>query len=891
LERGFLLKTKLFVPQSRGTMVDRPRLTARLRDGLSRKLTLISAPPGFGKSSVLVGWRATPEGRQFPLAWVSLDEADNDPARFWFYVIHALEPLQPGVGVESLALLQSAQPVPIPVMLQPLINGLAEAESDFALVLEDYHLVESAPIHEGIAFLLEHLPPQMHLVITTRADPPLPLSRLRGRGEMVEIRVKELRFTGEEAAQFLREAQGLDLATPEIEALTARTEGWVTGLQLASLSLKETEDLPGFMAALTGHHRYIVDYLMEEVLQRQPAAVQRFLLETSLLPRLSGPLCDAVTGQPGSQALLERLEQSNLFTVALDAERHWFRYHHLMATVLRTRLQQTRPEAAAALYERASAWFESEGMLEEAMRMALEGRQFERVADLLATAADRLWRTGETATIRSFLDGLPAELVRRRADLSLIRTRLCLAGGDFLRAGEALSDAEALLESDRTPQAGEAAAYRSVLERMQGDLPVAIERAHAALALLPGHPVSWGPVAALSLAMGQILTGDVPTAIASMELVERLADEMGDAYYAVMAGFIRGELEESLGELHRAYASYQRAERASRSRPGLMPNAGMPLVGMGRVLLEWNDLEAAAPHIDEGLRRGRATSHMDTIFRGFSLQLQLRVARADLEGAEAVVAAIDEWMPATPVPQVALLLGAARAALYLVQGKLGAAAQWVRQAEPMASRLADALQSVALTLAHVEVATGRPEQALGRLEPLVARLGEQGMVGAQLLALLVVGLAHQAKGDRNQAAAAVRQAVLLGREPGYCRSFLAAGAPMAALLALPQVREAAPEYVDRLLAQMGPVGQVARGSERPPGAQVGPRPQSLAEPLTEREIELLGLLAAGLSNQAIAERLYIVPGTTKRHVHNILGKLDAANRTEAVAKARALGLL
>lgn len=873
LASGFLLKTKLYIPQSRGVMVERPRLMTRLQDGLARRLTLISAPPGFGKSSVLMAWRATPEGSRFPLAWVSLDEGDSDPVRFWSYVIAALAQIKPGAGEAALDLLQSARPLPVPAMLQLLINDLTEIESEFALVLDDYHCVDAAPIHEGIAFLLEHMPPQMHLVLTTRADPPLPLSRLRARDLMVEIRVKDLRFTPDEAIQFLQQVQGLELTSTDVEALTTRTEGWVTGLQLAALSLKATEDVPGFMAAIAGQHRYIVDYLMEEVLQRQPESVQRFLLETAVLPRLSGPLCDAVTGQSGSHALLERLEQSNLFTVAIDSEGRWFRYHQLMSAVLLSRLQQTHPDALAQLCERASNWFEAEGMLEDAIRMAIEGRQFERAADLLAQVVDGLWRNGQTETIRAFIKAFPTAIARGRADLALTRTRLGLVAGDWLAGSEALRDAEEALQGATS---GEVETYRSVLARLQNDLPPAIAHAQAALALLPEHPVSWGPVAAMSLALAHLMSGD-QAATDSLIRVERLSQAMGDLHFAVLAVHIQGEQAEMHGHLRHALETYQRVVRIAESRSGFMVSAGMPKVAMGRIHLEWNELAEAEALIDEGLRIGLATAHVDTIFRGFIVRVQLRLAQGDLAGADQVLIEMDEALSPDNI-HVDLLTNAARAQVHLAQGRLAAAEQWGRQVEPLAADLPISFDSVPLTLAQLAIAAGRPAEAITRLKPLLERAERLEMVGVQVSSQLLLALAHQAQGDGAKALEAVRKAVLLGRGEGYLQAFRVYGAPVALLLA--QVRPAAPEYVDRLL-----------GASGTPAAKAAPGAQPLVEPLSERELELLALLAEGIPNQEIAQRLYIAPGTVKRHVHNILGKLEAADRVEAVAKARALGLL
>lgn len=871
---GFLLKTKLYIPQSRGMMVDRPRLMARLQEGLARRLTLISAPPGFGKSSVLMAWRATPEGSQSPLAWVSLDEGDNDPVRFWSYVIASLAQMKPGLGEAALGLLQSTRPLPVPSILQLLINDLTEIESEFILVLDDYHFVDAAPIHEGIAFLLEHMPPQMHLVLTTRADPPLPLSRLRARDAMVEIRVKDLRFTPDEAVQFLQQVQGLELTGADVEALTARTEGWVTGLQLAALSLKATEDVSGFMAAISGQHRYIVDYLMEEVLQRQPEEVQRFLLETAVLPRLSGPLCDAVTGEAGSYAILERLEQSNLFTVAIDAEGRWFRYHQLMSAVLLSRLRQTRPEALVQICERASRWFEAEGMVEDAIRMAIEGRQFERAADLLAQVVDGLWRNGQTETIRAFIKAFPTTLARGRADLALIRTRLSLAGGDWAAGNEALRDAEEALQGETS---GELLTYRSVLARLQNDLPPAIAHAQAALALLPEHPVSWGPVAAMSLAMAQLLQGDGAAATDSLLRVERLSQAMGDAYFAAVAIYIQGEDVEMHGQLRHAMETYQRVVRIAEARSGFMAGVGMSKVAMGRIRLEWNELDEAEALIEQGLRISLAISHVDTMLRGFVAKLQLRLAQGDLAGADATLIEMDAALSAGN-KHVELLTNAARAQVDLALGRLGAAEQWGRQVGPAAGDLPLAFDAVVLTLAELAIAAGRPAEAVTRLGPLLERADRLSLVGVQVRGQVLLALAHQATGDAAKALDALRKAVIAGRGEGYVHGFRVGGAPVALLLA--QVRGTAPEYVDRLLGAFGSLA-----------VKAAPAAQPLVEPLSEREIELLGLLAAGLPNQAIAEKLYIAPGTVKRHVHNILGKLEASDRVEAVAKARALGLI
>ena len=452
-----LLETKLYVPRSRRGLVPRPRLSERLDRGTASKLTLVSAPAGFGKTTLLTEWLAA--GPAAPAderlaAWLSLDRADNDPASFWTYVIAALRTVASGVGESALALLQAPQPPPIETVLTALLNDLGAIAGDIVLVLDDYHVIDARDVQDGMAFLLDHLPPGLHVVIASRADPALPLARLRARGELAEIRAAELRFTPDEAAAYLNEMMGLQLTARDVAALEGRTEGWIAALQLAALSMQGRDDVAGFIAGFAGDDRYVVDYLAEEVLQRQPDRVQAFLLQTSILGRLSGPLCDAVTGQGGGKAMLEALDRGNLFLVPLDDRRRWYRYHHLFADVLQARLLDEQPGQVPDLHRRASAWYEQNGEPSVAIGHALAAEDFGRAADLVELAIPAMRRTRQEATVRGWLEALPDEVVRVRPVLSVAVAGALLTGGELEGVEDRLRDAERWLDADNRYRCG-----------------------------------------------------------------------------------------------------------------------------------------------------------------------------------------------------------------------------------------------------------------------------------------------------------------------------------------------------------------------------------------------------------------------------------------------------
>ncbi len=476
-----LLATKLYIPPCRSNVVLRPHLIERLNAGLHRKLTLISAPAGFGKTTLVSTWVAR-SGR--PTAWLSLDAGENDPTRFLTYLVAALQRIAPTIGAGVVSVLQAPQPPPTESILTALLNEISAIPDAFILVLDDYHVIDAEAVDSALTFLLEHLPAQLHLVIATREDPQLPLARLRARDQMTELRAADLRFTPGEAAEFLNQVMGLNLAAGAIAALEERTEGWIAGLQLAALSMQGHEDVAGFIRAFAGDNRYIVDYLVEEVLQRQPEQVRSFLLQTSILDRLSGPLCDAVTDQEDGNVLLEALERGNFFVVPLDDTRHWYRYHHLFGEVLATHLRAEQPELVAVLHQRASAWYEQYGSATDAIRHALTAQDFAHAADLVELAWSSRLRSRQEATVLGWLKALPDEVVHVRPVLSVVYAHVLLAGGELAGVEERLRDAERWLETTVEPDAPTAAMVvvdQEAFRRLPG--AIAVARTGHALAL------------------------------------------------------------------------------------------------------------------------------------------------------------------------------------------------------------------------------------------------------------------------------------------------------------------------------------------------------------------------------------------------------------------------
>ena len=910
-----LLATKLHVPRRRPGFVPRPRLVGRLEEGLARGLVLVCAPAGSGKTVLLADW-ARHAGR--PVAWLSLDVGDNDPARFWRHVVAALGQARPGTGELAGPVLGPLEAASSPDgLVMALINELAAdpREDEVLLVLDDYHLIDSQPVHGSLLFLLEHLPPGLRMVLASRADPPLPLARLRAGGQLAELRAAELRFTADEAATLLREAIGAELPGTAVAALTARTEGWAAGLQLAGLSLRGQADTAGFVATFSGSHRYVLDYLTGEVLERQNPQVREFLLETSVLERLTGELCDAVTGRAGSQVMLADIERAGLFLVPLDEVRGWWRYHHLFADLLRARLQAEQPGRVQALHRAAAAWCEEHDLADDAVRHALAAGEAAWAARLVERHVEELLGRSEGVTLRRWLSALPAESVRARPRLCLAQA-YAAAQGFQLEALEALlDDAERAFavsgdepyEPSLGPPQGDSvlanvpagiAFLRASLARLRGDAALAAGYNRQALAHLGEDDWFMRSFVHWNRAVTDWLDGRLEPA--ERGLAEVLAERR--AVGALFAGFLPmrvwydlGEVQRAQGNLDAALATYRQAldTFGESSQPAL---TGLARVGLAQVLYERNELTAALDHATRGVTLCRQLAFTSALATGLAIMARIRHAQGDATGA---LEAMGEAGRAGLSPEVISLFNpvpSQRAQLLLAQGDIAATARWTQQRglrpddEPGYPQ-----EREYLVLARVLLAQDLPGQALTLLDRLLAQASTGGRIGSVIEIRALQALAHQASRDEPAAVAALVEALTLSCPQGHVRVFADEGPPMGALLG----RLVAAHRAKQAPARPLPLSCLARLVQAFDGklnAAAALRPElgtvpGLIEPLTGRELEVLRLLAAGRSNQRIAHDLVVALDTVKKHVTHILGKLGAANRTEAVARARQLGLI
>jgi LuxR family transcriptional regulator, maltose regulon positive regulatory protein len=915
-QRDPLLAIKLHVPRPRAQLVSRSHLVERLQQGMERPLTLVSAPAGFGKTTLLSQWLAQ-RGR--PAAWLSLESEDNEPVRFLSYLLVALQTLDPRLGVAALALLHSPQPAPTDMVLTLLANDLARCEGeDFALVLDDYHVITDPSPHHHVMFLLEHLPPHMHLILATRADPPLPLSRLRARGQLAEVRADELRFETSEVRAFLHTVMGLDLSSEVIASLAHRTEGWIAGLQLAALALQGKADVSDFVTAFSGSHRYVLDYLSSEVLSRQSAPVQDFLLRTSILNRLCGALCEAVANQQdglaSGQKMLETLEQANLFVVPLDDERHWYRYHYLFAEVLQSHLQRTLPTLVSELHLRASAWYEQHKLLTEAIQHALAASDVERAADLLESIDIGSW-AGHGEQIHwmlHWLERLPDALVRRRPNLCIAHAVALMFTNQLQQASARLQAAERSLESEiPVEQArfirGYVAAIRGNMARYTGDLARCVALSQQALDVLPEGETTPRTLARVNVAHTYLVSGDVTA------LTERLvaAAVMPMRASGSLSGTLRSlttlaRLQVVQGRLRQAASTYEEAARIAPGQEGLQTLVGSPsyYFGMANLLYERNALEAAEQNLRRGMELIRLSLTVDAevVTLGYTTLARLQMARAEYKQALTTLDTFTHLAEERPFAPFLIARGAAvRVQVELAQGNLGAATSWVEQSGISAEddHLSYLREREYLTLARVRIAQGRHEasdrtaagqtnhflqDALHLLRRLLADAEAKARGSSVLELLLLQTLVFAAQGERNAAFATLARGLSLAEPEGYVRLFVDEGAPMLVLLRQAWTRGMTPQYVATLLAAFGePVKGAAARPPSPPG--------SLIEPLTEREREVLQLLAEGASNREIAQRLILSTGTVKKYVYNICGKLGVQSRMQALVRARALHLL
>ena len=910
-ERDLLLATKLFLPHPQREFVPRRRLLDRLDETLAQQLVLVCAPAGFGKTTVLADWVRRGDS---PAGWLSLDAGDNDPARFWRHVVAALDRARPGIAEQLMALLGPPAPPSFDGLVTALINELAQpGTGDVVLILDDYHLIDSAPVHQSVTFLLDHLPAGLHLVIASRADPPLALARLRARGQLAELRAADLRFSSNEAAALLSEAAGLDVSASALSVLEARTEGWAAGLRLAALSLRGAVDVAAFLATFSGSHRYVLDYLTEEVLERQTDQVRVFLLETSVLERLNGPLCDAVTGRADGQAMLEAVEAAGLFLMPLDEIRGWWRYHQLFADLLRTRLQQERPDRISVLHRNAAAWYQQHGLPDDAVRHLLAANDAVWAARLIEQHFDALYYLqGERTTVQRWLSALPDDLIRSRPRLLLAQAAIADSSGQADAVDRSLAAAERAstidLDEPFEPSAGPAASllvnvpatiaiFRAYQAELRGDAKATagfVSRARAAVSegesmlrfITQGHQ-----------AVAEWLDGRLATA---EDALSASMEEWRAAGHRNLIGwgcYHLGQVQRALGRMDAARETYQQTLKVTVERERRpLPAAGIAYAGLAEVAYQRNDLDEAFHHAITGIPLCRQFTFAPPLATALATLAWTRQATGDTAGA---LDAMDEAMRAAPGPAVGDLLNpvpAQRARLLLALGDVEAADRWTDGRglrpgdEPEYPR-----EGGYLVLARVLLTQERADQALPLLARMRALAAAQGRTGSLIEIQALQALALASGGDDAAALDALAEALLLGHAAGHLRVFADEGAPMRALVGRliaaqrttqSAVRVVPLDYLARLLSSFdeAPTGPGSRraAAEAPPG---------LVEVLTAREAEVLVLIAAGKSNPRIAEELVVTLDTVKKHVSHVLGKLGAANRTEAVTRARQLGLI
>ena len=917
-----LLATKFLVPSSPHVLVPRPRLSTLLDEGLQRSLTVVSAPAGFGKTTLLSAWVQTLPKEATQVAWVSLDEQDNDPVRFWMYVFTALDRLQPGLCTEFVAYLRTQQAPPTQYLFTALINRLAERPERWLLVLDDFHLLTEQTIHASLTYLVEHLPPQLRIILASRSDPPLLLARFRARGQLLEVRAEQLRATNDEAAVFLREVMGVHLSDQDLTVVQQRTENWLVGLQLVGLSLQASSPtqsldkrqgdrgiLPAgqvtkcdLLSEVSSKQDYILDYLTDEVLNRQPLAIQTFLLHTSILEQLSAPLCDAVLGQQGSQHVLELLERSNLFLTPLDGRRHWYRYHALFAQALRFRLERWEGEQVAVLHMRASRWYAAHGSTSEAVGHALLAQDWEQAATLIEHVIQpMLWKRSELPLVQQWLERLPPAVIRSRP-------RLCFAYAwvlYYVSSADAtscwLEAAEAGLAQQQAASVALGASEQATLDDLRGELYTLRARMgildgdgqairmlcqHALAHLSPANRLARLEVLFLQ-SVADFLLGDLVPATQKALEVAALAQEVGSVPQVLLhlahvtrCLYHRGQFQEAL-------RMAQQADEVGRMPGGLpLPMMSVVFLYQSLVLLEWNRLDEVLDLARQAIESSEQTGLILYRYIAYTVLLEGQLALGDLEAAASalqqaehlLVAHLqDSWFFRT------LYLTSPQVRFWLRRGETQRAAhvleeQVHRRNKPPAS-LARAMEESALV--RLRLVQGKPQEALTLLASMLEEATNRQW-GKRVIELLILqALARQMRREEQAAISALAQAVRLAEPEGYVRSFVNEGAPMAALLATLRERErkhGPTPYLDSVLAAF-------------PAEQATNQTVSEYESLSPREREVLHLLAQGRSNQEVADALVVTVETVKRHVSSLLSKLGADNRTQAAMRARSLGLL
>lgn len=884
-----LLQTKLYSPPPRPGSVSRPRLSYRLSRGLASRLTLVSAPAGFGKTTLVAQWLHQPAAaQQASVAWLALDNYDDDPNRFWQYVVAALQTAVPHLGTATLPVLATNPLPPPPLLLTGLLNELADLSQPIVLVLDDYHLISDPAIHTGLDFLLEHAPPPLRLVLLTRADPPLALARLRGRGLLYEIRAADLRFTAAETAVFLRDVMGLTLSDADVAALDNRTEGWITGLHLTALSLQGRADASRFVHDFSHSHHYILDYLTAEVLQQQSEDMQTFLLHTAILPRLSGPLCDAVTQRRDSHAILAQLHRQNLFITSLDGH-EWYRYHHLLADLLTNRLRQSTPAVTIrGLHERASAWCAAQGQWETAVSHAIAADNWELVADLVARAYRPLIAQGRVATWQRWLARIPAAQMQARPALLARQGWAAFLKGDIKQAEMVLATAQAALQNaDSIPEEnmlrGELATYLAIIAFFREDAARVIAAAADALVALPPDALTARTRATSALGLGHSLAGETVQAMQQFQKAVVLARLAGNPFIEAHALETVADVQHQTGQLRAAAATCRDIiALGTRDRTAPLPFVGNGRVRLAAVYLEWGELAAAEAELAAGMALTQQGGIGYNALAELCTQVRLRQALGDEEGALAALHQAESLRRYNPSRSAAVQLAECAVRFWLQAGQVETAVAWADGRSlsvsdwPLSDLPIIAQEVQQVTWACIALAQARPDDVL----TIYSRVEGQARTAGRLARLIEIGLlaalAHEMKGETAVALDTLGQIIALTQPEGYVQIFVESGAPMLHLLRQLAANQHAP-YLQTLIAAFPAALQ---------GATAG-----LVESLSPRELEVLRLIAVGLSNKQITTELTVSLNTVKKHTSHIYDKLGVNGRTQAIARARELNLL
>jgi len=888
-----VLATKLYIPPPRPNIVLRPRLIERLNKGLpsghTPGVTLISAPAGFGKTTLVSEWVADCER---PAAWLSLDEGDNDPTRFLTYLVATLQTIAGNIGEGVLAVLHASQPQPPPTesILTELLNEITAIPDNFILVLDDYHLIDSKSVDHAISFLLEHQPPQLHLIIATREDPDLPLARLRALGKMTELRAADLRFTASEAAEFLNRVMGLNLSAADISALETRTEGWIAGLQLAAISMQGHQDAASFIQSFTGSHHFVMDYLVEEVLQQQSENVQTFLLRTSILDRLCGPLCDALLLDPATsgQETLEYLERANLFIIPMDNERRWYRYHHLFADLLRQRLHQrlgssTRDTESRIneLHIRASQWYEDNDLAIEAFHHAAATNDIERAERLIDGKGIPLHFSGGVTPILDWLESLPNEVRNARPALWWRHAAMLLINGQTAGVGEKLQSAEtalaAILQGSEPDDItrnliGQIAAATATLALTRYDVETMHAQSRRALEYLHPSNLFTRATANWTLGYAYLLQGDRVAARQALTEAISLSQSAGAVFSLILATIGLGNVQEMDNELYQAAETYRRVLQWVGDKPQQIISEAH--LGLARVLYEWNDLDAAQQHGEQSLQLARQYEQIIDRYLFCEVFLaRLKLAQGDVSAAADILARASQSARQQNFVYRMPEIAAVQVLAFLRQGKLAEA-----------SHLAQTYK-LSISQARVHLAQEKPSEALAVLESWHQHVEAMDWKDERLKTMVLQAVAHHALGEKDKATQVLGDALALAEPGGFIRIFVDEGTPMSHLLSEAFAQGIMPDYVGKLLVAFEAEKQKSKDKSSVPSEQTP------IEPLSQRELEVLQLIAQGLSNHEIGDRLFLALDTVKGHNRRIYDKLQVQRRTEAVARARELGLL